>query len=102
MIKCRISSLSIVELPGEEGQWSPGTVDDLLQHPPTWESDASTAREMGASGSGCTNSGMAERSSLALVKADVMAEVQTIVFPEPLVASVRGARILAAPRINFL
>ena len=49
-----------------------------------WESEASTAREIGVLYCGWTNSGTDERSCLALEKAELMSGVQEMVFPGPL------------------
>ena len=70
--------------------------------PPTVVSEASTAREIRAQGTGCTMMGTAERMSHAWWKAASRGGVQPNSLPGTLRALVRVARIKAAFLINFL
>ena len=66
-----------------------------------WESEASTAREIGAPGSGWVRTGTEARRSFAWRKAESRAGDQGRDLPGPLRALVRGARTRAALRRNL-
>ena len=84
---------------------SPSPTDPLLKNPTMCESEASTAIEIGAIGTGCMRTGMDMRVDFEAEKADNISGDQTNNFLEdlgPLRALVRGARIIAAFLINRL
>ena len=70
--------------------------------PPTWVSEASTARESGADGTGCPSLGTEARRSLAEMKENSISSVHRKDLGSPLRAEVRGARIPAASFMNRL
>ena len=70
--------------------------------PPACVSEASTAKEIGAPGMGCTRMGTEERMSRAGLKAASRVGVQSNSIPGPLRLLVRGPKINAAFLINFL
>ena len=65
---------------------------------PTWESDASTAKDTAAPGTGCVRTGTADKRSLTAEKTESNVGDHCGEFPGPFKALVRGARTQAAER----
>ena len=102
MIEGRVVGLGVRQLPGEEPRGDQDCCTRCWITPPTCVSEATTAREIGAPGMGCTRIGVVKRLSLARQKAASRGGVKSNSLPGPLRALVRGARINTAFLINFL
>ena len=69
---------------------------------PMWESDASTAKDTAAPGTGCVSTRTAVKRSLAAEKAESKVGFKWRDFLRPFKALVRGARTRAAKQIKRL
>ena len=99
MVEGGVAGLGVRQLPRGPDQ---DCCTRCWSSPPTCVSEASSAREIGAPGMGCTRMGNKERMSQAWQKAASRGRVQSNSLPGPLRALVRGARINTAFSINFL